>query len=177
MDFGAVAGTLAGAVVGAVIGGLGTFLLQRTAYRREYKERIAGLRREAYVHFLQSAYEMMENISEIHRDYRDGAIPSLDAKNRLRSASPKKTQASLENLRLVCDDEVAAVAARLWQHLRRSPSATGGELSPDRHEQWREEYWFIRRQLVDAARRSIGLRALDWKAAGIRPAEGSDPPS
>lgn len=117
--------------------------------------------------YLAAVYEVFEQISEVHRLHRGGQMLEEETAKALRSMPSKAAQATLENLRLVADDAVAAAAADLWTHVRRSPSATGEDLSSDQHQDWRERYWVTRRRLIDAARVSSRQKALDWSVAGI----------
>jgi hypothetical protein len=162
--------TLAGALVGIVAGAVGTYFLQRIAYKRERTERISASQRQAYVEFLTAVYELFEDISEVHRQLRSQKISASDTAITLRGLFSRKAQAALDNLRLLSDDQVAAAAAVLWRHMRREPSAIGDDLSWDQHQTWREGYWTARRLVIDAARRGGGLQPLEWSIAGIRSA-------
>jgi hypothetical protein len=166
--------TLAGALVGIAAGAIGTFLLQRIAYKRELTERTSASQRQVYVEFLTAVYELFEDTSEIHRQHRDQKLSAQDAAVTLRSLSSRKAQAALDNLRLLSDSQVAEAAAALWGHMRREPSAFGDDLSWKQHQVWREEYWAARRLVIDAARSGGKLRPLEWSVAGVRPANSQD---
>ena len=160
----AVVGTLLGAVVGVV----GSYLVQRTSYRNESEERLGTTRREAYLDFLQGTHHMFVQINAAHHDFQRGNLNESDARERLRSVSAAEAQSSLEALRLVATDPVAAAAARLWAHMRRNASPLG-DLHRPRYVEWRHGYWKRRRAILDAARSDTGFAPLDWDSAGVDP--------
>ncbi|WP_433729637.1 hypothetical protein ACQP0C_00905 [Nocardia sp. CA-129566] len=161
----AVVGTLLGAVVGV----LGSYTTQSLSYRRESSERLATVRRQAYVEFLVAVHDMYVQILAIHRTQRAGTMTPVEATQSLHEIPSRNAQAALENLRLLAGDVVAGDAAFLWARMRRDAEPLGRDLDAQRFAAWRERYWDSRRKFIDAARRDIGFRSLDWSTAGVGP--------
>lgn len=159
----AVLGTLLGGVLGAA----GTHFNQRSAQKHASDERLASLRRVAYLDFLSAVHEMFELVGAIHRDQRSGVVGTEEASLRLRAVPSGSGQRALEDVRLVASSDVAATAADLWARMRREPAPTGSQPSWSQFVEWRPRYWTARREFIDAARHDIGLRGLDWSSAAV----------
>ena len=174
----AVVGTLLGGLLGAV----GSHVTLKSAYQRESQERLGAVRRQAYVEFLTAVHDMFSEVGNSYRLHRRGELTAEQTKLRLGAVSTRQAQATLENLRLLATDSGAAAAANLWQHMRGHHVPLGALRLEDRWERrplddWREEYWQFRRDLVDAARKDMGFSGLDWRRAGVGPGRLPPPES
>ena len=163
----AVVGTL----VGTALGALGSYVTQSTGYRREARERLEAVRRQVYVQWLTTLHETYNQVREASSRHRHGVTTVEHLVTELRQVSPEQTQSALEGVRLVASDAVAASAATLWAHLRRESVPQGGERSSDGWRLWRDNYWDLRRQFINAARGDLGFQPLDWTQAGVSRSE------
>jgi hypothetical protein len=158
-----------GTLLGVVIGTSGGYLVQRAMHRQQAEERDSLVRRETYTEFVTHAHGVFESIKLMHNRLRSGALTSAEASANLKEYVATESQATLEGLRMVGTNEVATAAARLWEHLRLQAPARGIDLERSSYELWRDQYWLLRRKVIDAARADVGLDPLDWGAVGIRP--------
>ncbi len=157
----AVIGTLLGATVGVV----GSYLIQRAQLKRETHERLSDLRRETYLAWVTRVHAYFASAREASR-------PKLSENQRVtKRVRPERTdpvpaQTALEGLRLVASDEAAASAAKVWSHLRRHKVPDHGAASMAEWNEWQDDYWTLRRNFLDAARRDLGFEPLNWLDAG-----------
>lgn len=143
------------------MGAVGTYLTQRASYQREFEERLAVTRRQAYVEWLREVHDVFVLVRAA---WTDNPMPPAESRWRAcREISPSAAQAALEALRLVASDSAAAAAARLWDHMRRPEVAISGMGTKADFVAWRRLYWMLRHSFVDAARLDIGLEPLEWE--------------
>lgn len=159
----AVVGTLLGAVVGT----LGAYFTQTVAYQREATERERELKRETYLQWLTRVHAVFTQVGQASRQHRAGPTDLDEYAEAVHSVPIEPAQVALEHLRMVSNQEVAAAAARMWTHLRREPVPTGRDGSASGWEAWREGYWVLRREFLDAVRVDLGLAKLDWEEVGV----------
>lgn len=152
-----------GTLLGALLGASGAFLAQRTADRARERQRLADLRREAYVGFLAAVHRMFVQVSRIYRDHPSdpGVVQQLAG------VSPEAAQLCFEQVRLLASNDVAECASGLWSAMRRHSVPLGHDLSSDARRAWRNDYWTMRGDFTQAAREEMGLAALDWTRVGV----------
>ncbi|TWD82590.1 hypothetical protein FB561_3725 [Kribbella amoyensis] len=165
----AVLGTLLGAIVGVA----GTYLTQRSSYRRESEERLATARRHAYVDFLTAVHDLYTQVVELRRVHREDGRTRQETVAEVRLLSAREAQARLESLRLLASELPASRAAALWDHLRGDGLMRGQDLEGQRFRAWRDTYWLSRRRFIDAARLDTGLDELDWSQAAAGPSRSA----
>lgn len=159
----AVAGTLLGTLLGTV----GAHLSHQSGFRHEATERLAITRRQAYIGFLTDVNDIYRQVQGLSRQFRQGQMSADAMVEALRQVPSAAGQAALENVRLVATRDVAANAALLWAHLRRSAVAQGASRSTPDWRAWQDRYWELRRNFLDAARADTGFEPLDWETAGV----------
>jgi hypothetical protein len=156
-----------GTLGGVTAGWLGTMASQRFSYRREATERLTAERRVTYLAWMSKVHVMYEAIAMIHREATTGVVEPASAAHQLREASSTDAQTALEDLRLLATDDLAAAAAAMWSHLRRDPVPLGHDLNPAHWRTWRDAYWELRREFLNAARVETGFQPLDWTSASV----------
>lgn len=159
----AVVGTL----IGTVLGALGSYVTQSVGHNREAKERLEAVRRQVYVEWLTRLHETYNQIRDASSRHRNGRTTAEQLIQELQRIAPEQTQSSLESVRLIAGDAVAASAANLWAHLRREPVPRARDRSSDGWRTWRDAYWGLRREFINAARADLGFKDLDWAYAGV----------
>jgi hypothetical protein len=161
----AVGGTLRGGILGFVA----TYINQAVGYQRESTERWRATQRAAYIDWLSCIDAMYGEIREATSTHRRTGTPPAQLVEQLQSVSPRAAQSSLEGLRIVATDSVAECAASLWTHMRRDAVPLGTDRLPEGWRRWQNQYWDLRRALLNAARADLGHPPLDWERAGVTP--------
>ncbi|WP_457254270.1 hypothetical protein [Pedococcus sp. P5_B7] len=159
----AVLGTLAGTAFGAIA----TFVTQRASFARESTERLRETRRVQYVEFMAKSHDVFLAIRTLAAAGRQRGFATEGERLDMRGVPAAEGQKALEELRLVCDDEVAARAADLWLHLRKEHIPRGAKHNHVDFNEWSTRYWALRRELINTCRAEAGMQSLDWEKASV----------
>lgn len=153
-------------MVGGLIGlisaciGIGATL---RVHKSETDERQRVLEREVCVNWLTELGSLFRETQQLHWSVVNGDFSRGEAFRRVHALSPSAAQATLDSLRMTCGEDVSARAADLWHHRRKGKVLLGDSTAMS---SWETDYWLLRRQFINAVRRSQGRNELNWDEAG-----------
>ncbi len=133
------------------------FELQRTAARLSL-ERGDALRAEVRTvaaRFLVATHDIYEAVKSVRQGRRAGDLTDDAYRAALRALSVGEAQAITEEIGLLASPRVADSARSLWQHLRSEDFVQGRDTRGESWAQWKERYWLLRGQLVEALKADV----------------------
>lgn len=166
---GAALYTLLGVAITAVVSLAAVYVkykLDSKAETRKYQQELVKLQlqlseeridrsknevRKVFAELLAGTAAIYRTIREARRQRRDDGDDTAYQAT-LRGISPDQCQVALEEGSLISNADTVVAAERLWHHLRSHPVPGGRDLSSTAWSLWKEEYWQLRRDLVERLR-------------------------
>ena len=143
-----------GTALGAAIGAGSTLFAQKISFSRQERSEHKRTVREKTASFMAGTHEIYTHIVDVRRNRRSGGGDDTYLQA-LSSVSPKVCQTVLEELRMLAPSSITRAAENLWEHLRSNDVPRGRDLSSKAWDEWKAEYWTLRKNLVDQAKVSF----------------------
>jgi hypothetical protein len=113
--------------------------------------------RSACASFLAEVQAIYQSTLSARKSRRQGLIEDADYRAALRAIGGSEGQVRLEEVRLLAPPNVEVAASLLWAHIRAHDVPSGREVRGESWVVWKEDYWRLRKSLIEITRQELEL--------------------